>query len=258
MCSVLVSCLWEEKSSPLPKSWRNGMLRQFRDWLNVTSNKPEHLDHTYLFFRRGLAVVGFGFPIILIIGRWVLESHGILDSISAYYYSVMKNFFVGILCAIGTFLICYRYERKDDILGDVAGFFAIGVGLFPPAPDNGASGPQMVIGVFHYIFAVGFFITSAVFALCLFRKTDQENPKRRKRQRNMVYLFCGIAIVVCLALIGLHRILPDYSWLKPLHPDFWLEFIALLAFGLAWLVKADWIILKDGKGGWLNDKEQKS
>ena len=59
--------------------------------MSTMTNAPQR-DHTYLFFRRGLAVVGFGFPIILIIGRWVLESHGILDSISAYYYSVMKIF----------------------------------------------------------------------------------------------------------------------------------------------------------------------
>jgi hypothetical protein len=214
--------------------------------MSTTSNAP-HRDHTYLFFRRCLACVGFAFPIILLIGRWVLESHGILDSISAYYYSVMKNFFVGILFAIGTFLICYRYERKDDILGDVAGFFAIGVGLFPPAPDVGATDQQVVIGDFHYAFAVGFFVTSAIFALWLFRKTDpNKDPTPRKRLRNLIYLICGITIVACLVLIFLHRILPDNSWLQQIHPDFWLEFIALLAFGFAWLVKAEWI-LKDEK-----------
>jgi hypothetical protein len=222
------------------------MLRQFNLWLNETS-KPPHREHTYLFFRRCLACVGFTFPFILVIGRWIYQGPGILDSISAYYYSVMNNFFVGVLCAIGSFLICYRYERKDDILGDIAGFFAIGVALFPTAPDVGATQPQMVIGVFHYVFAVGFFVTSATFALWLFRKTDPtKDPTPRKRLRNLIYLICGITIVACLVLIFIHRILPDNSWLQPLHPDFFLEFIALLAFGISWLVKADWI-LKDKK-----------
>jgi hypothetical protein len=240
MGSVLVSCIWEENSSLLPKSRRNGM--------NATSNTQDSLVLSYLGLRKGIGIIGITLPFVLVIGKMILESPGILDSISAYYYSVMRNVFVGSLCAIAIFLISYRYERLDDIAGDLAGAFAIGVALFPTAPDVGATGQQMMIGLLHGLFAACFFLTLAFFALVLFRKTDpNKNPTRRKQQRNIVYLFCGIAIVVCLALIGLIVLvsfLTGNPWLQPIHPVLWLESLAIFAFGVAWFVKGE-TILKD-------------
>jgi hypothetical protein len=223
--------------------------------MNATSNTQDSLVLSYLGLRKGIGFIGMALPFVLVIGKMIFESPGILDSISSYYYSVMRNVFVGSLCAIAIFLISYRYQHLDDIAGDLAGAFAIGVALFPTAPDVGATGQQMIIGLFHGLFAACFFLTLAFFALVLFRKTDQKNPKRRKRQRNMVYLFCGIAIVVSLALIGLVVLVSFLSgnpWLQPLNPVFWLEALAIEAFGVAWFVKGE-TILKDGKGGWLND-----
>ena len=38
-----------------------------------------------------------------------------LESISSYYHSVMRDIFVGSLCAVGTFLISYRgYDKRDN------------------------------------------------------------------------------------------------------------------------------------------------
>ena len=215
--------------------------------MNETSNTQDSLVLSYLGLRKGIGIIGMALPFVLVIGKILLESPGFLDSISAYYYSVMRNTFVGSLCAIAIFLISYRYARLDDIAGDLAGASAIGVALFPTAPDVGATGQQMIIGLLHGLFAACFFSTLAFFALVLFRKTDQKNPKRRKRQRNMVYLFCGIAIIVCLVLIGLIALVSFLSgkpWLQPLHPVFWLEALAIEAFGVAWFVKGD-TILKD-------------
>ena len=215
--------------------------------MNETSNTQDSLVLSYLGLRKGIGIIGMALPFVLVIGKILLESPGFLDSISAYYYSVMRNTFVGSLCAIAIFLISYRYARLDDMAGDLAGASAIGVALFPTAPDVGATGQQMIIGLLHGLFAACFFSTLAFFALVLFRKTDQKNPKRRKRQRNMVYLFCGIAIIVCLVLIGLIALVSFLSgkpWLQPLHPVFWLEALAIEAFGVAWFVKGD-TILKD-------------
>jgi sterol desaturase/sphingolipid hydroxylase (fatty acid hydroxylase superfamily) len=103
-----------------------------------------------------------------------------------------------------------------------------------------------MIGRWHLFFAVCFFITLAIFALVLFRKTDPNGkPTRQKQQRNVVYLICGITIVVCLALMILIHILPISSWLQPFHVIFWLESLGILTFGIAWFVKGE-TILKDG------------
>ncbi|GAC1565849.1 MAG: hypothetical protein NVS2B2_37420 [Ktedonobacteraceae bacterium] len=174
----------------------------------------------------------------------MLESPGISPSISAYYYSVMRNIFVGSLWATAIFLICYRYERLDDIASTVAGGAAIGVSLFPTPPDVNATQQQMMLGWWHVSFALCFFSLLAFFALYLFRKTDQQDPTPRKQLRNKVYLFCGLVLVACLALLVLVSFLPGNLWLQPLHPIFWLEALAILAFGFAWFVKGE-TILKD-------------
>jgi hypothetical protein len=219
--------------------------------MNETPNTQLPIVLSYLGLRKGIGIIGIALPIVLVIGKWLLESPGISDSVSAYYYSVMRNIFVGSLWAIAVFLICYRYERLslDDILGDVAGGCAIGVALFPTTPDVGATKQQMIIGVLHLVFAACFLVTLAIFALVLFRKTDpNKEPTRQKRQRNMVYLFCGIAIIACIALIVLVDFLPGQPWLQPLHPVFWFESFAVWAFGFAWFVKGE-TLWKDKKNG---------
>jgi len=207
------------------------MLRQFIKWLNETSTQP--LVRSFLFLRTGIGILGVALPLVLIFGRMLLEGHlGILDSMSAYYQSVMRDVFVGSLWAIGIFLICYRYDHLDDIASTIAGAAAIVVALFPNPP-------------MHQLSAACFFVILALMAIFLFQRTDQEKLKRRKRQRNTVYLICGIAIVLCLVLIVVVNFLPGNSWLQPLHPILVLEALASFAFGFAWFVKGGTFILKD-------------
>jgi hypothetical protein len=207
------------------------MLRQFIKWLNETSAQP--LVRSFLFLRTGIGIIGVALPIVLIFGTMLLEGRlGILDSISAYYQSVMRDVFVGSLWAIGIFLICYRYDHLDDIASTIAGASAIVVAIFPNPPV-------------HQLSAACFFVILALMAIFLFRRTDQEKPERRKLQRNTVYLICGIAIVLCLALIVVVNFLPGNSWLQPLHPILVLEALASFAFGFAWFVKGGTFILKD-------------
>jgi len=52
----------------------------------------------------------------------------IQESISHYYYTGMRNVFVGALCAVALFMFFYcGYDKWDDLAGDMAGIFAIGV-----------------------------------------------------------------------------------------------------------------------------------
>jgi len=211
------------------------MLTQFIQWL--TEESPQPLVQSYLFLRRGIGIIGVALPFVLIFGKMLLERQfGILDSMSAYYASVMRDVFVGSLWAIGIFLICYQYDRLDNITSTIAGVAAIFVALFPHPPV-------------HQLSAACFFVILAVMVIFLFRRTDQENPTRRKLQRNTVYLICGIAIVLCLVLIVVEHFLLSISWLQPHHPLFWLEVLAIEAFGFAWFIKGGTFILKDEKKG---------
>lgn len=213
--------------------------------MQATPNTQHSLVLGYLGLRRMIGIIGILLPIVLIVGRMIFESPGIKDSISVYYYSVMRDVFVGSLWAIAVFLFSYRYDSWDDFLGDVACVAAIGVAIFPTAPDK-ATGQQIAIGWAHAVFAVCFFITLAIFALWLFRKTGPDGPTPKKRLRNKVYFVCGSAIVLCLVLIVLVQtlFLPRNPWLQALHPVLWLESLAIWAFGIAWFVKGE-TILKD-------------
>jgi hypothetical protein len=65
-----------------------------------------------------------------------------------------------------------------------------------------------------------------------------------KRIRNGVYLACGIIILVCIMLIAASNLLPLDASILAVHPTFWLESLAILAFGVSWFVKGE-AILKD-------------
>ncbi len=201
---------------------------------------------SYLGLRKAIGIIGLALPFVLVIGKSLLDSPGILSSISAYYYSAMGDVLVGSLCAIGVFLLSYRgYARKDDRAGDLACVFAIGVALFPTRPALHPSSQQVLAGHVHYGCALAFFLTLAYFCLVLFCKTDARKPMtRRKRHRNVLYRVCGYTILICVGLLGLYAGFFQHTPLARLDPVFWLETIAILAFGLSWLTKGE-AILRD-------------
>ena len=215
----------------------------------LTTSGQQPLIQSYLLLRKGIGIIGVALPFVLILGKIILESPGISGSLSAYYYSVMRDVFVGSLWVVAIFLICYRYDTLDDIASTLAGISAIGVSLLPTTPDLGATPRQTAIGLAHTSFATCFFLILALMAIFLFRRTDQENPTQIKQQRNMVYLICGIVILVCVVLAALILLVPylnSASWLRSLHSIFWLESVSVLAFGVAWFVKGETLgVLKD-------------
>ncbi|MFI9379900.1 DUF998 domain-containing protein [Kutzneria sp. NPDC052558] len=210
--------------------------------MSPTTRSPQDtLVHSYLYLRRAIGFIGIGLPAVLIIGKLLIQGGGLQDSISSYFWTDMRGVFVGSMCAAGAFLLSYRgYEPVDDIAGNVAGIAAIGLALFPTAPDN-PDATASVIGVVHLVFAAFFFLTIAFFAIVLFRRTSEMGPTERKLQRNRLYLTCGLVIIGCLLAIAVvGRFFADAT--AGLHPELWLETIAVMAFGLAWLTKGEAIL----------------
>src|SRR3954466_4401429 len=91
---------------------------------------------SYLTLRKLIGWVGMLMPLIVRIGARVLPPYiWTTDSISAYYYTGMRDVFVSTLVLVGALLFCYRAPGVfDTILTIVAGLAAIGIGLFPMAP----------------------------------------------------------------------------------------------------------------------------
>lgn len=194
------------------------------------------LVRSYLYLRRAIGVIGVALPFVLVLGNLTLGG-GLLYSISGYYHSDLRDVLVGALCATGVFLFTYRgYDVHDDLVTNIAGVAAIGAALFPA---TGPAGEDTFIGLVHLVFAGIFFLALAYVSLVLFRRTGGD-PTPRKRQRNVVYLACGVAMLVCLALIVLFGVLPEAN--RTLHATLWLEAGAILAFGVSWATKGEAIL----------------
>lgn len=197
---------------------------------------------SYLGLRKSIGVIAISLPFVLAIGKGLFEGPGLEYSISSYYYTVMRDVFVGSLCAIAIFLMSYRGpEPIDNLAGNLACGFALGIALFPTAPQIGATDAQQIIGMFHFIFAASFFLTLAYFSLVLFRRKST-NPTPEKLLRNKIYTICGFTILVCIGFIVLVMQLPKGSSILNLNPVFFLESTAILAFGLSWFTKGEGIL----------------
>lgn len=209
-----------------------------------TSDSQQLLGLAYATQRKIIGILGTAFPFILSLGAWIVFKTGIQSSISSYYHTGMQDVFVGILFAIGFFLLSYKgHDRADDIAGYIGGISAIGGALFPASSKEADS--STATGHIHLVFAALFFLSLIYFSLFLFTKTDPDKaPSIKKRQRNKIYKTCGYVMIICLVLIAIYSILPNEikSPLKVYHPGFWLEALAVVAFGISWLVKGETIL----------------
>jgi hypothetical protein len=214
-----------------------------------TPGNPQTLCLPYFTLRIIVGILGITLPLILYLGGLIISGTGLQDSISKYYYTDMRNVFVGILFVIGSFLMTYRgYDIIDNIVSTIGGISVILAALFPATPGSAAT----VTGTLHTIFSALFFLALIYFALVLFPKTSPVIPPTPQKQlRNTVYKTCGWIMIICLVLLVIFSFLPSNikAALQPLHPEFWLEAIAVVAFGVCRLVKG---------GGILKDKSSPS
>ncbi len=113
--------------------------------------------------------------------------------------------------------------------------------LLPTTPVD-PTPQQSVIGAVHLVCATVYFLTLAYFAFFIFTRTDPErSPTSRKLLRNRVYRVCGVVVVGCLIGAGITGMVFDDE-LGRLHPVFWFETLAGLAFGAAWLIKGETLL----------------
>jgi hypothetical protein len=196
---------------------------------------------SYLALRKAVGGVALALPFAVAV-PWALLHHAIQSSISAYYYTGMRNLFVGSLCAIGMFMLCTRgYDTIDEIAGIVSATCAIGVAFFPTSPANGATRLQIIAGEVHYVFAAALFLTLAFFCLVLFKMSAHNHTlTAQKIQRNRVYTACGVVILISLALLPAMTLVFHVGYVFPhVAPGIFFETTSLFAFGIAWLVKGE-------------------
>jgi drug/metabolite transporter (DMT)-like permease len=194
--------------------------------------KYEIHTYSYLALRKAVGWIGILLPVVLMTGNiFLFGGEFSPPSISLYYHTPMRDVLVGGLCAVALFLFFYAgYNKWDNITGNLAGFFAIIVALFP-ASEPGVGG---VVNAIHFVAAALFFILLASFSLFLFTRGD-ENPTPRKLTRNFIYVVCGILMLICMLAMLIYFIINGSSGTSSFV--FWSETVALMAFGVSWLTK---------------------
>lgn len=210
-------------------------------------SRKQRLIVSYLTMRRTIGVLGIALPLVVVLGGLIENPHMLQGSISGYYYTNMRDFFVGILCVVALFLISYQgYERIDNIVANLAGFSALGMIIFPTKmsyhkiekvgmfliDDN-------ISGFLHLFFATVFFFTLSYNAIFLFTKRHSVNISKEKRRRNILYRACGIIMLIQILLIIVYMVFLRETYLSKTYPILIFESFALFAFGISWLVKGN-------------------
>jgi hypothetical protein len=201
---------------------------------------------SYLTLRQAIGWMGLLMPLIVRFGASLLDGIHTNDSISAYYYTCMRDVFVATLVLIGALMACYRSQDwYDNLVAIIAGLSSIGMGLFPMPPDFSdqlllaypslATNTKCCLNTcqfdYHSIFSVIFF--AAIFYQVCFQFTDPQlqNPSQRKQSRNKVYRVCGLVMAIAFLAIGIIKLQNNGGSI------FWPETLAVVSFGVAWLVK---------------------
>jgi hypothetical protein len=232
------------------------MIKDSRHVLKPLFPPPKEDDLSSPQYRLGIGILGFLLPFLLILTAGVRPTEGLspwerLDSVSAYYYTEGMFYFVGILLALGVFLVMYRgYGNKHNLLDRyaviIAGIAATGVAIFSCRPPHGITNSGWVpwMGVIHYSCAAVMFFAFIFISFFLFTKSKVKKDDRffsGTRIRKFFYRLFGLLMFVCMVLIGI-RAYNDKSIFLP-------EALAVLFFATSWLVKgrADWTLASAGK-----------
>lgn len=201
---------------------------------------PGSMIISYMTLRKILGFLGILLVPIMIIGAVAIDhSNHIEVSVSAYYYTSMRNALVGILCGMSLFLLSYHgYERIDSVISKLSGVFALGIAFFPTSPGDSKGD---LVSILHYVFSGIFFALLSYMSVFLFTKSSGHKTKEKK-ERNRIYRVCGIIMavsVICIPLDGIPAIHDKISFLKP---TLIFETLALSSFGFSWLIKGEFLL----------------
>lgn len=192
--------------------------------------------------RQLLGALGIALPLMVVLMAGVrpvaeIEAWSVLPSISAYYHTGAEAFFIGIVVALGVFLLTYEGfgnadGRKDRTAARIAGASALVLAVFPTEAKGGFASPgwwQPWMEHLHLAGAALLFISFGYMSWFLFPMSDKA-LSREKRLRNLIHRICALAIAAGLVWALVAGFVLRRSIFLP-------ETLMLLAFGISWLVK---------------------
>jgi hypothetical protein len=197
--------------------------------------------------RRLIGLLGIALPILLITIDWrAFHEHPVpRSSLSAYYYSGMREVFVATLAATGIFLITYRVAESNlnNIFTSLAGGCAVLISLFPTSPPS-ANTPLTALQDFfsekavtrvHFI-SSGFFI-GLLGVMSLFFGIQEGNDRKGRAGASFLRWYHWIC-TLAIAGVGVWIFISKFVLDKPPHRYLlYGEVVSAAAFGASWLMK---------------------
>lgn len=196
--------------------------------------------------RKGIGVISILMPFLLIILSMIpfFEVDKIQISLSAYYYTNIREVFTGTLCIVGFFLLVYQSDyddenlkKKENVLVKIMGVAAIGVALIPTDCKDAycMDWPSFIphageiAAAIHVVVSATLFLTFAYVSYKIFPvKKDSEIDYKNL----IIYRSCSYVIIVSVLLLFLNFKLKFFS-----HMTLLSEIIILLSFGYSWFTK---------------------
>ena len=216
------------------------------DLIKERSPSPELV--SFQAIRKAVGWLGVLLPFALWGGGVLISGTALQPSISHYYFTNMREIFVGVLCAVSLFLFTYKgYSKLDSYSANLAGIFSLLVAVFPTNIISSYPGQVYTISLFdwkihnaiHLISAALFFVTLACMSLFLFTKSNKPKAEwtAARKNRNRTYILCGWGMIICIILIGVSG--PLFGLSSTSKITFILEAVALILFGVSWLTKGE-------------------
>jgi len=204
----------------------------------MTGTEADSVVASYLLLRKAIGWIGTLLPVVLIVGD-AFTSTSLSDSISDFYYSPMRNIMVGSLCVLGAFLLFYDVGvLADRWITNVAGAGIIGVAFFPATPEiPHPTTTQQVVGDLHVFFAAVAFVALSV-TMWRFARADSDGlnaPAPSPGAANFYRSSAGVMLGF-VVLSGVANLLPASAQHATLLL-FIFEALAIITFGISWLVK---------------------
>ncbi|MDM4768059.1 hypothetical protein [Pelomonas sp. SE-A7] len=208
----------------------------------MSESKPfkleKHVLSTYYTLRLGIALVALAFPFVLWIGGEAWAHFDPPGSMSAYYHAAsqgrsMRDWFVGLLFAIGIFLFLYKgYSRRENIALNLAGGLAVLVALIPMAWDGQQNCNRTSL---HGTLSVLFFVCiSYVCIWCAGDTLHMVEDQRKREHFLLIYRLCAAGMVLFPAAAFALNYRSDCN---PVVPLFYVEASGVICFALYWWFK---------------------
>lgn len=213
----------------------------------------------YARIRKAVGLCGAAIPFLCLTLLFTHQCFGrILPSISHYYYTIVGDAFVGILFALGLFLILYKSVFKNDklrkqenLLTNLSGILALIVAFIPTDPEGGdcyyielTNGYSKAFGFLGNLHLPSAGIMLLIFGIIAWKyfplnwETGIADSTNKKMYRTCALFIFGVLFILVLYFADGKFLEGKYlGALEKIRIVFIMECVAVLAFAVSWLKK---------------------